>query len=97
MEFTYNQDLRLNDEDRLLNPLGFRVMNYRVDNDFAPSPAPPPISELGAAPSPSEPTPMTADQAVGMGAPAGVSVPEAAASTLPAEPLSAENVQEGTQ
>lgn len=34
LEFIYNADLRLSDEDRLLNPLGFRVVNYRVDNDF---------------------------------------------------------------
>lgn len=40
MEFTYNQNLQLNDEDRLLNPLGFRVVNYRVDNDFATGTAP---------------------------------------------------------
>ena len=35
MEFTYSPDLRLSEEDRLLNPLGFRVTNYRVDEDFA--------------------------------------------------------------
>ncbi|TDK22667.1 type IV secretion system protein [Luteimonas aestuarii] len=35
LEFTYNPDLRLSEEDRLLNPLGFRVANYRVDNDYA--------------------------------------------------------------
>ncbi len=40
MEFTYNPDLRLNEEDRLLNPLGFRVNNYRVDDDFAATPVP---------------------------------------------------------
>lgn len=35
LEFVYNPELRLSDEDRLLNPLGFRVTNYRVDLDFA--------------------------------------------------------------
>lgn len=40
MEFTYNPDLRLSEEDRLLNPLGFRVVNYRVDDDFAAAPVP---------------------------------------------------------
>jgi len=39
LEFRYDQDLRLSDEDRLLNPLGFRVSNYRVDMDYAPVPA----------------------------------------------------------
>src|SRR5690606_19106765 len=42
LEFRYDQDLRLGEEDRLLNPLGFRVSNYRVDNDYAPGPAPEP-------------------------------------------------------
>jgi len=38
LEFTYNPELRLNDEDRLLNPLGFRVTSYRVDLDFGAAP-----------------------------------------------------------
>lgn len=58
LEFTYNPDLRLNEEDRLLNPLGFRVTNYRVDDDFAsaalperefPAPPPPPAGMAPAA------------------------------------------------
>lgn len=53
LEFRYDQDLRLGEEDRLLNPLGFRVTNYRVDNDYAPGPAPErefpvPVSESSA-------------------------------------------------
>lgn len=55
MEFTYNPDLRLSEEDRLLNPLGFRVTNYRVDDDFASAalperefPAPPPMAGSAA-------------------------------------------------
>ncbi|TWT17282.1 type IV secretion system protein [Luteimonas marina] len=40
LEFSYNPDLRLGEEDRLLNPLGFRVTNYRVDNDYAAAPLP---------------------------------------------------------
>ncbi|MFL6588110.1 MAG: virB8 family protein [Luteimonas sp.] len=40
LEFAYNPELRLSDEDRLLNPLGFRVTNYRVDLDFAAGPVP---------------------------------------------------------
>lgn len=49
MEFSYNQDLRLSDEDRLLNPLGFRVINYRVDNDFAPAAASPVVADTAPA------------------------------------------------
>lgn len=59
MEFTYSPDLRLNEEDRLLNPLGFRVTNYRVDDDFASAPlperefpTPPPAPTPAAAPGP---------------------------------------------
>jgi type IV secretion system protein VirB8 len=59
MEFTYNPELRLSEEDRLLNPLGFRVVNYRVDDDFAaasvpdrefpaPTAAPPPAPPVAA-------------------------------------------------
>lgn len=53
MEFAYNPNLRLNEEDRLLNPLGFRVTNYRVDDDFAAAalperefPVPPAVPEV---------------------------------------------------
>lgn len=40
LEYTYRPDLRLSEEDRLLNPLGFRVIHYRVDQDFAAAPLP---------------------------------------------------------
>lgn len=56
LEFTYNPDLRLSEEDRLLNPLGFRVTNYRVDDDFAAATVPerefpvPPAASVSAAP-----------------------------------------------
>ncbi|MGE6333683.1 virB8 family protein [Stenotrophomonas sp. NPDC077659] len=50
LEFTYDPELRLADEDRLLNPLGFRVLNYRVDNDFAPTPNAPADVPMGTDP-----------------------------------------------
>lgn len=43
LEFAYNANLQLSDEDRLLNPLGFRVTNYRVESDYAAVPPPDPI------------------------------------------------------
>lgn len=43
LEFSYNPDLQLNDEDRLMNPLGFRVTNYRVESDYAVVPPPDPV------------------------------------------------------
>ena len=40
MEFRYNPNLSMSEEDRISNPLGFQVLNYRVENDYATSPPP---------------------------------------------------------
>jgi type IV secretion system protein VirB8 len=64
LEFIYKSNLEMNEEDRIENPLGFRVTSYRVENDYAASPpletqvqwaptmpmAPNPESQLPAAP-----------------------------------------------
>ncbi len=42
MGFRYNGDLLMKEELRVQNPLGFQVTDYRVDNDYAAIPAPPP-------------------------------------------------------
>lgn len=39
LEYTYDTNLEMSEEDRLLNPLGFRVTGYRVDNDYSSTPA----------------------------------------------------------
>jgi type IV secretion system protein VirB8 len=44
--FTYNLALKMDEPDRLENPLGFQVTSYRVDNDYAP--VPPAEAEAGA-------------------------------------------------
>lgn len=36
--FTYNLGLRMEEPDRIENPLGFQVTSYRVDADYAPLP-----------------------------------------------------------
>lgn len=38
LEFTYKSNLKMDEEDRIENPMGFQVTNYRVDTDFAASP-----------------------------------------------------------
>ncbi|MDR6935015.1 VirB8/TrbF family protein [Luteibacter sp. 3190] len=38
IEFTYKANLGMDDQYRIENPLGFQVMSYRVDNDYASSP-----------------------------------------------------------
>lgn len=85
MEFTYNQDLRLNDEDRLLNPLGFRVTNYRVDNDFAPSVASPAVAPMMPAPE-VQPAAAGMDPGTVGTSPAGMPAANTEAAALPAVP-----------
>lgn len=38
LEFKYEKNLKMDEKDRIENPLGFQVTNYRVDTDFAASP-----------------------------------------------------------
>lgn len=38
LEFSYKANLKMKEEDRIENPLGFQVTSYRVDNDYAASP-----------------------------------------------------------
>ena len=66
MEFTYKPNLKMNEQHRVENPLGFQVTSYRVDHDYASAPPeeipvssapdlvvpPPPISEHGTTETP---------------------------------------------
>jgi len=48
LEFTYKDNLKMDEQKRILNPLGFQVMSYRVDSDYS---APPPtVNEMQEAP-----------------------------------------------
>lgn len=47
MEFTYKPNLEMNEKQRYNNPLGFQVVEYTVDNDYAASP--PVENPMGAA------------------------------------------------
>ncbi|MCZ2498379.1 conjugative transfer protein [Xylophilus sp. Kf1] len=38
MAFTYKANLKMEDQQRIENPLGFQVTDYRVDTDYATSP-----------------------------------------------------------
>lgn len=53
MGFRYKTDLVMKDDLRVQNPLGFQVTDYRVDNDYAAIPAPPP--QAAAAPAATQP------------------------------------------
>jgi type IV secretion system protein VirB8 len=55
LEFTYLKSMKLDEQDRIINPLGFQVTGYRVDNDYGKAvpvvdPAAPPETTAPAAP-----------------------------------------------
>jgi type IV secretion system protein VirB8 len=66
LSFTYKPNLKMDEQARYDNPLGFQVTNYRTDTDFAasppaevpmtppsaPSPVPEPVASVPAAPPP---------------------------------------------
>ena len=53
LAFTYKPNLKLSEEQRVLNPLGFQVTEYRVDADYATAPP----AEVAIAP-PAAPVPI---------------------------------------
>lgn len=53
--FSYNLALKMDEPDRLENPLGFQVTSYRADNDYAPLP---PAESLPASSGPEPPSPF---------------------------------------
>ncbi|SHL75776.1 type IV secretion system protein [Rhodanobacter sp. OK091] len=55
IEFTYKQNLEMDDQNRIENPLGFWVTSYRVDDDYATAP-PAEISGSPIAPQAAVPT-----------------------------------------
>lgn len=83
LEFKYNPNLKMDEEDRIENPLGFQVTDYRVDTDYAsPPPTEVPINSLprvmqpynnmqpGSAPFDQVPAPASiTDTAIGASAP----------------------------
>lgn len=58
--FTYKQNLEMDDQNRIENPLGFWVTSYRVDDDYATAPPPeypaPPVAQQRTAPAAAAPS-----------------------------------------
>lgn len=46
IEFSYKPNLRMDEERRIENPLGFQVTSYRVDSDYASAPPVAALAEL---------------------------------------------------
>jgi type IV secretion system protein VirB8 len=68
--FTYKQNLEMDDQSRVENPLGFWVTSYRVDDDYATAPPPEvsvvppamtqPAPAMAPAPAPASAAPVAA-------------------------------------
>lgn len=86
MAFTYNLSLKMDEKDRIENPLGFQVTSYRVDNDYAASP---PLEEE-LAPSSFAPAPQAAPAT-----PPAAPLPDAAESAPGASDAAAPALQPG--
>lgn len=88
ISFTYKPNLRMDDQNRIENPLGFQVTGYRVDNDYGSLP-PAESTDPNAATTPATPVPgaVPTAPAAGVptagvpaaGVPAGAPVPQTAA------------------
>lgn len=62
LDFVYKPNLRMDDQHRVENPLGFQVTSYRVDNDYAstvPDEAPAPSTTSATEPLGEAPIPAT--------------------------------------
>jgi type IV secretion system protein VirB8 len=84
LEFTYMPDLRMDDQYRIQNPLGFQVTDYRVDNDYESS-APTAVQGAPIA----NKAPPDAAASVNPGLPASAStaiVPQTMQTGLPQQP-----------
>ncbi|MDA7418435.1 type IV secretion system protein [Xenophilus arseniciresistens] len=84
LAFTYKANLKMNEQQRIENPLGFQVTDYRVDSDFA-SPPPEEALPLERATESASRAPF-APEASSEGA--SLQLPSIPAPTAPAPPLS---------
>jgi type IV secretion system protein VirB8 len=93
LSFVYKPNLKMDDQNRVENPLGFQVTAYRVDNDYD---TPPPAEVQGAdTTAPSAPTaPAGENQAAANGAQAAGTDPTSgvAPTAMPQPPIPAEGV-----
>lgn len=68
LEFDYDKSMKLDEQDRVLNPLGFQVTAYRVDNDYGTSV---PVVNPAKPSSPETNSPVPPVAMPGMAQPAG--------------------------
>jgi type IV secretion system protein VirB8 len=78
IEFTYKPNLKMDDQDRIENPLGFQVTSYRVDNDYATAP---PEEQEAPTETPAAPQPGFGEAPEGVPAPGAQPAAEAQPAT----------------
>lgn len=76
MAFSYKPDLKMDDQYRVENPLGFQVTDYRVDNDYAEPP-----------PQPSDAVAATATTTPGVAPAQAAGTPPVTAEGMPTSPI----------
>jgi type IV secretion system protein VirB8 len=62
IDYTYNNNLKFDDQDRVINPLGFQVTSYRLDDDAATLPVAETRVSAGNTAAPVAPAPDQAQQ-----------------------------------
>jgi type IV secretion system protein VirB8 len=98
MAFTYKSNLTMDEQQRIENPLGFQVTDYRVDTDYASSPPeevlsnPAPAESMPAVPAAALPPAQAAIPTTP--SPPGFGVPGAPA---PAAPVAPTGANQGTR
>lgn len=84
MAFTYKSNLQMTEQQRIENPLGFQVTDYRVDTDYASSPH----EEIAANLKPAEGAPAMPGASIPLGADGlAASASSAQMSAPPAQPV----------
>lgn len=81
--FTYKANLKMDEKQRIENPLGFQVTDYRVDNDYASAPP----EEIPTNARPAESAPAISDMDVPQGTDA---LPNAAGMAAAGQPVQTE-------
>lgn len=81
--FTYKANLKMDEKQRIENPLGFQVTDYRVDNDYASAPP----EEIPTNARPAESAPAISDMEVPQGTDA---LPNAAGMATAGQPVQTE-------
>lgn len=92
MSFVYKPNLKMDDQNRVENPLGFQVTAYRVDSDYD-TPAPVEVQGSDTTAQPAASAPATDNQPLATAVPPGTdAAPAVASPAMPQPSIPAEGV-----